>query len=189
MSSELKRTFKLFLLSDYEKEEAYLTEMHRNGWKLKKVGFGVMTFEKCTPENVIYKLDFAANKKDDKNAYIALFGDYGWEYVQDFNNFSYFRRNADSLENEDTEIFSDNESRLEMIRKIINTRITPLWCIFMAFIIPNLIMLTSRDYYEGVLVRALLIIYLVLFAAYTYIFIHCGIGFRRLKKKYENLKS
>lgn len=185
MSSEIKKVFKLFLLSDYEKEETYLTEMHRNGWKLKKVNFGVMTFEKCTPENVIYKLDFAENKKDDKTAYITLFSDYGWEHIQDFNDFSYFRMNADSLKDEDTEIFSDNESRLEMIRKIIGRRMTPLWCIFMAIVIPNLIRLASCDFSDDIIVSALIIIYIALFVLYTYIFIHCGMGFLRLKKKYK----
>lgn len=188
MSSEIKKVFKTFYLPDYEKEEEYLTEMHRNGWKFKKVNCGAYTFEKCEPENVVYKLDFTDNKKDDKATYITLFSDYGWEHIQDFNNFSYFRRNADSLEAEDTEIFSDNESRLEMMKKIINTRMIPLWIIFTVIIIPNLVKFVSWDFSDGIIVPALFTAYIVLFLMYTYIFIRCGIGFRRLKKKYTQDK-
>lgn len=188
MSSEMKKVFKYFLLSDYEKEEEYLTEMHRNGWKLKSVKVGLLTFEKCMPENVVYKIDFAGSKKDDKNTYIAMFSDYGWEYIQDINNFSYFRRNADGLTAEDTEIFSDNESRLEMLRKVINTRMMPLWVIFMCIVIPNFMRAISLDFTDEPIGKILAVTYIVLFALYTYVFIHCGIGFYKLKRKYHQDK-
>ena len=57
-------THKIFLLPDYEKEGEYLTKMHNVGWKLEKVCAFSQHFVKCEPENVIYKLDYVANKTD-----------------------------------------------------------------------------------------------------------------------------
>lgn len=186
MSNEIKKEFKFFLLPDYEKEEAYLTEMHQNGWKLKQInssGF-VYTFEKCKPENVVYRLDFAENKEKDMQSYIAMFGDYGWEYIQDINHFSYFRKNADGLSGEDTELFSDTESRLDMMQRIINTKLMPVWLIFVLILIPDFMMLISHDFDVIPMQIVLTVLFGVLFAMYSYILIHCQVEFSRLKKKY-----
>ena len=44
---------------DYEKEAAFLSKMHKNGWKLKEIkGLCSYHFEKCTPEDVVYQLDY-----------------------------------------------------------------------------------------------------------------------------------
>jgi hypothetical protein len=66
----------------------------------------------------VYRLDFAGKKSKDKQAYISMFAEYGWEYLQDVNGYSYFRKNADGISDEDTEIFSDSESHLDMIKKL-----------------------------------------------------------------------
>ena len=45
------KQFKYFTIFEYEKEEKYLREMHKSGWRFIKVtGFGKYHFEKCTPE-------------------------------------------------------------------------------------------------------------------------------------------
>ena len=55
---ETKKQFKWFTIFEYEKEEQYLREMHKSGWKFIKVtGFGVYHFEKCIAEDVVYQLD------------------------------------------------------------------------------------------------------------------------------------
>ena len=35
--SEIKKVWKLFSIMDYEKEAAFLSKMHKNGWKLKEI--------------------------------------------------------------------------------------------------------------------------------------------------------
>lgn len=180
----IKKETKFFMLPDYEEEEQYLSEMHQNGWKLKKVGVYRYTFEKCEPENVVYRLDFNTSTKNEDN-YLRMFEDYGWEYIQDFNNFSYFRKSADGVSDDELEIFSDNESRLEMIHKIIATKLFPLWIIFLLLIIPNIHRAVSGDFVDPVLNTIFAVLYIVLFAVYTYIFIRCYTGFKRLKNKYS----
>lgn len=187
MSNEIKKAVKIFLLPDYEQEEKYLTDMHKNGWKLKKVskiGF-VYTFVKCKPENVVYRLDFAEKKDKDMQSYVAMFSEYGWEYIQDVNDYSYFRKRADGLAEEDTELFSDNESRLEMIKRIINTKLMPIWVIFLCILVPNFIRAMTHGFDDIPLHTVLTVIYTLLFAWYSYAIIHCQIAFSELKKKYK----
>lgn len=185
MNKEIKKEIKFFLLSDYEKEEEYLTDMHKSGWKLKNVSYGsVYIFEKCEPENVVYRLDFAEDKEKDLSCYIAMFGEYGWEYIQNVNGYSYFRKRAEGLAEEDTEIFSDSESRLEMVKKIINTKLMPVWVIFTAILIPNFVKAIMHGFDHIPFHTVLTVLFVFLFVGYSYVIIHCEIEFLKLKKKY-----
>lgn len=52
---ETKKQFKWYTIFEYEKEQDYLRNMHRSGWKFVKVkGLGVYSFEKCVPQDVVY---------------------------------------------------------------------------------------------------------------------------------------
>ncbi len=187
MSNEIKKAVKVFLLPDYEQEEKYLTEMHKNGWKLKRVnviGF-VYTFEKCKPENVVYRLDFAEKKDKDMQSYITMFSEYGWEYIQDVNDYSYFRKGADGLAEEDMELFSDSESRLEMMKRIINTKLMPFWIIFVCILVPNFIKAMAHGFDDIPLHTVLTVIFTLLFVWYSYVIIHCMIAFSKIKRKYK----
>ena len=114
---ETKRIFRFFSLAEYGEEQKFLEEMHQKGWKLKSYTvFRGYVFEKCIPENWIYLLDYR-DEVEDLNAYIQLFQDCGWEYVMMFNSFYYFRRKENGEEN-NSEIFSDRETRREYCESI-----------------------------------------------------------------------
>ena len=50
-NENIRKEFKWFSIFEYEKEEVYLREMHKKGWRFVRVkGFGTYVFEKCTPE-------------------------------------------------------------------------------------------------------------------------------------------
>lgn len=183
MSKDIKRTVKFFWLPDYEQEEEYLSNMHKNGWKLKNIIMRVYTFEKCEPENVTYRLDFSTAKKKDLRSYINMYKDYGWEYVQEMNDYSYFRKNSDGLSDDDLEIFSDNESQLEMIRQIIKTKLLPLVAIFICTIIQIAVRIFDREFNGRSLF--LLVLWIIMFLTYSHALIRCYWGFKRLKKKYS----
>lgn len=38
---------------------------------------------------MIYRIDFNPQKKEDRDSYLQIFKDYGWDYIQDLNGFSY----------------------------------------------------------------------------------------------------
>ena len=180
-----KTQFKAFFLPDYEQEEKYLSDMHRDGWKLKRAYPYFYTFERCTPENVVYKIDFG-NTSGDKTAYINMFDEYGWEYIQKLNNFYYFRRPAEGLSEEELEIFSDNESRLKMVQKIIKRLLLPVLILFaigmlnLCTLILKVMKFATPDRY-AIPIILIIILYMVLFS----IVIHCYTGLKRLKRKFE----
>lgn len=82
---ESKKQFKWFTIFEYEKEQDYLREMHKSGWKFIKVtGLGMYHFEKCTPQDVVYQLDYNQEGLAHKDEYLKMFEDCVWEYIQDF---------------------------------------------------------------------------------------------------------
>lgn len=203
MDRRLKREYHWFALTDYEQEENFLRKKHNAGYKLVKVTMlGTYYFEKCKPEDMIYKLDFNPQKPDDKDSYLQMFEDYGWEYIQDLNDYSYFRKRAsdkmvDDIElsaggNEtgggDDDIFSDNESRLDMMKRIFMKKMIPILIIFAALVIPQLL-LAMHNGSRSEAGFVILIMWAVLFAIYVALIIHCGLGFRRLGQKYKNKKE
>ena len=46
-----------------------------------------------------------------------MFADCGWEYLQDFAGYSYFRKPVAEMKGEEA-IFCDDASRLEMMRRV-----------------------------------------------------------------------
>lgn len=137
---ETKRIFRFFSLAEYGEEQKFLEEMYQKGWKLKSYTvFRGYVFEKCIPENWIYQLDYR-DEVEDLNAYIQLFQDCGWEYVMMFNSFYYFRRKENGEEN-NSEIFSDRETRREYCESIYKRSVfLTLFCaiIFSIIIVPGL---------------------------------------------------
>lgn len=115
---ETKKTVKLFSVVDWEKEQNYLREMHRQGWKFVRLtALGVYHFEKCEPEDVIYQLDYNADGLAHKEEYVQLFADCGWEYLQDYLGYSYFRKSASQTDGAE-EIFCDDASRLQLLERV-----------------------------------------------------------------------
>ena len=90
---EAKKQFKWFTIFEYEKEQDYLREMHKSGWRFVKVtGLGMYYFEKCLPQDVVYQLDYNKDGLTHKDEYLKMFDDCGWEYIQDYLGYSYFRK-------------------------------------------------------------------------------------------------
>ena len=94
-----------------------------------------------------------------------MFADCGWEYLQDFFGYSYFRKPVDENGMED-EIFCDEESRFQMMQRVIKGRMLPLLIIFFAVLLPQLLMSLSNGYgyVVDVLIGAVLGLYLTIFA-------------------------
>ena len=100
---------KWFWVWQDDKEEAWLSEMDREGLHLEAVSLGRYKFRKSEPGNYVYRLDYQSLRSKDKESYLQLFEDAGWEHVGDMNGWMYFRIQAD--EGESPEIFSDAESK------------------------------------------------------------------------------
>lgn len=172
-----KTEFKWFTIPQYRQEEEYLTSMHRKGWKFTKVSFpGFYHFEQCEPENVTYRLDYNQEGVANKAEYVQMFSDCGWEYLFDFVGYSYFRKASDEADTNE-EIFCDDASRLDMMKRVFKGRMLPLIVIFLCGILPQFIMNTT-GYGGGSFIQDVLsitflflgLLYIVLFCAYSVLF-------------------
>ena len=174
---ETKKTVKFFSVVDWEEEQNYLRRMHQRGWKFVRLtALCVYHFEKCEPEDVIYQLDYNADGAEHKDEYVQLFADCGWEYLQDFMGYSYFRKSAAETDGAE-EIFCDDDSRLQMFERVGRGRMLPLLVIFLCVMLPGL--LRSIAHGEGILVVMLGIIV----GLYIYLFARFLCCYRRLRDR------
>ena len=177
--------FRYFDVSEVEIEEDYLSRMHRDGWKLTKIGsFGWYHFESCEPEDVVYRMDFNPDASADRENYLRMYEDYGWECAVRVDDTFYFRKAADTAAPESTEIFSDSESRLAMMNAILRKQLgfsiyatvsSTLVVFLMAF-------QSSPDHFLYIPGLTLCGILLLNFYA---LLLRRIIGFRRFHKKYS----
>lgn len=174
---ETKLRIHFYTIADFNEEEIWLREEHKKGWKLiKMIPPCFYLFEKCEPEDVIYRLDY--KNSDRTNEYMQIMQDYGWEYLGQCVGWLYFKKPASNVSNEnDGEIFSNNDSRINMLQHIIRTRMLPILVIFLCCVIPNAL----KIFNEGIS-TLFTVFWTVMFIIYTFLLIHCGIKLTKLKK-------
>lgn len=182
-----KTLFRFYTLFEYEEEEAFLEKQHKEGWKV--TGFklpGFYKFEKCEPEDMVYRIDFT-NENGSKNAeYQQMFADNGWEFLWSVNGFSIFRKPLVANTNDNSnEIFSDNSSRLHMLQKIQQRRLLPLVTIFLCAVMPNFIKGIHGDFGSSIVDNIITGFFGLMFLLYTYVFIKSLFKIKKLKEKLQ----
>lgn len=138
MKDRIKK-WKFFNIFEYDLEEEFLRDMHKKGYAYEKMtGLGRYSFEKVEPEDYIYKLDYPGEFRiaSDKEDYLQIFKDSGWEYLGDNFEYTYFRKKA--KEDVNLDIFSDEESKKFLLERIFKTRFMPLMMIFGFLLILNI---------------------------------------------------
>ena len=173
---ETKKELKFFSIAKHKEEEQYLRQQHQAGWKFIKVsGLGVYHFEKCQPEDVVYQLDYNQEGSANKAEYIKMFSDCGWDYLQEYVGYSYFRKPAAEMNGEE-EIFSDGSSRQDMMKRVYMGRVLPLLAIFFAILLPQFISnLVRGNYGIAIVLGAMIMLYIVVFSYF-------GIRYYKMKK-------
>ncbi|WP_430789614.1 DUF2812 domain-containing protein [Virgibacillus flavescens] len=158
------KRFRLFIASDVQKEEKWLTEMSRRGLHFYKYRFGIYYFEESPDESYIYQIDFLQSPGND---YFQLYKDAGWENINNAYNwlklFHYFRTEADNPGMK--KIYSDKESVKESYQRMLTMYITIFCCILISQIG---IVLTWRGYVFQIAISILVVSILLL---YIYLFI------------------
>lgn len=131
--------FKFFTITEFEKEQEYLSEQHKRGWKLTHITLpGFYHFEQCTPDNVIYQLDYNPDRHKNFRQYIQMYEDCGWNYICDLAGYSYFCKSVDDMSQKE-EIFNDDSSKKDMLERVFKGRMIPLFIILGLVLLPNLI--------------------------------------------------
>ena len=164
-----KKEFKYFTIVEHEKEQEYLRRRGKEGWKFTKVsGLGIYHFEENKPEDIVYQLDYNQEGLSHKDEYIRMFEDCGWEYIQDYAGYSYFRKPAAEM-NGNEEIFCDDESRLQMMQRVFKGRMIPLFVMFSLVIIPQLLLsiFSTHNYALAAVYGAITVLYVTIFVAFA----------------------
>lgn len=174
---------RFFTIADYEEEELWLHNQHKTGWRLlKMVPPCFYIFEECAPQEVAYRLDYRNNAEPD--SYFQMFEDYGWEYLGQCVGWLYFRKPVSQGDFEqDGELFSDRESKVEMIDHVIKTRLLPLLAVFVGCILPGFVRTMETEDPLAAVFTALLAAVALL---YLGLIISCGLKLRKLRRKYTN---
>ena len=126
-----------------------------------------------------YQLDYNEEGLKHKDEYVQMFKDCGREYIQDFGGYSYFRKSVSQMQGEE-EIFCDDESRLDMMRRVFAGRYLPILIILMLLILPNLFeQFQSSDADAPVL----LVLFLIQLVIYMWAVASFGYRYWKLKKR------
>lgn len=112
-----------------------------------------------------------------KNEYIQMFRDCGWEYLQNYVGYSYFRKPASEMDGTEEEIFCDDASRLDMMKRVFRQRMIPLLGIFFLIIIPQMLLQsridTSANHTPFVVFCIMFVLYLLIFLSFAVQFWKC----------------
>ncbi len=109
--------FKWFWAWQDEKEEAWLEEMAAEGFHLESILFpSIYQFRVGEPGNYVYRLDYQTLKAKERDSYLQLFADAGWEHIGDMGGWVYFRHFVNGGEIPD--IYSDLESKMGKYQRI-----------------------------------------------------------------------
>jgi hypothetical protein len=107
----------VFFAWEDEKEEQWLQKMAAEGWRLEYVAPYVYKFQRSTPEDVVYRLDYKLTLDKDYAEYLNLFRDSGWQLFATFSNWHYFRINPQN--NEIPEIYNSGRAKAEKYRRLL----------------------------------------------------------------------
>ena len=123
---------RFFSIAAWDKEQDYL--------RRQRVGFlGVYRFARCTPEDVVYQLDYNPDGLAHKDEYVRMFEDCGWEYLQDYVGYSYFRKPVSQMDGRDEQIFCDDASRAALIRRVFAGRMVPGLLVILLLVVPYVV--------------------------------------------------
>ncbi len=120
-TKKTKRTLQFFAAWDYEFEEQEFNRMSEQGWQLVRGGSFSQKYEYDDSVIYRYRLDYN-NDVGDMARYDETFRDAGWERVNSTaNGWHIFRKAYDkSLSEEEYEIYTDEQSRVEMLKRCRN---------------------------------------------------------------------
>ena len=181
MERTMVRKFKWFWPWQDEVEETWLGEMSKKGYHLSSVGVaGIYTFSVAEPQDYVYRLDYQIFPKKDKQEYLQLFRDAGWEHIGEMSAWQYFRKGA--KQGGPNEIFTDVESKIAKYKRIL-TILGFFWIILIVVLGGRISRISSDNPYPwwGV-IEGIQVFILLVFLFFTYAIIRLAFRIRQLRR-------
>ncbi|MCM3387915.1 DUF2812 domain-containing protein [Ureibacillus chungkukjangi] len=91
-----------------------LSKKAKQGWRLKSLAFAGFRLEKGAPEHVQYSVDYRLLKEGEKEEYLELFSQAGWEHVCSSYDIHIFKAPYGT-----TPIYSDTESAVDKLDRLL----------------------------------------------------------------------
>lgn len=123
----------IFTSIDYAQEEAWLSQLHSQGWMLKDIPIKgcLYRFVKCTPKLVTYRMDYQIIEPEKE--YYETLEQYGWKLVKKKSFWLYF------VNEESNAFFPQSIVKESLRQKLYFTRILPGLGFDLAFILAVLL--------------------------------------------------
>lgn len=167
-----KTTFRCFTIAAWDEEQDYLRQEQRAGWRLERIDFlNLYRFRRCEPEDVVYQLDYNPEGLAHPDEYLRMFSDCGWEHVLDYAGYSYFRKPVAEMRTGDEEIFCDDASRLELLRRVFVGRMVPALLVLLVLAAPQVVGALAESRGDllalGLVLAAMVVLYGVVFVQFV----------------------
>ncbi len=123
--SEYKVIKRHLNISDFEEEQDFLTSLHSGGWRLISIKGNKYTFERCEKGVISYQIDFNPNERQ-RDEYIQLFIDFGWQFITEKSGRFYFSKPTSLCNENESKLFNNKETKAIMCRKIVKRKLLQL---------------------------------------------------------------
>ncbi len=161
-SGEMKRVWRFYNLAEWEKEEAWLNEMAREGWNLTAVGFCRYIFRRGTPGEYIYKLDVVERTASDevKESYFNFLTECGIRIVGEWKDWLFLQKKAAEGA---FDMKDDTYAKLRQVNKIYSfavrtlCRMLTIFAVLVAVCISGMNLTSNfalHDFFEGIALGA-----------------------------------
>jgi hypothetical protein len=138
-----------------EKDLKMLHEKAMKGWKVASFKGGIYSFEKSTPENVIFTFDYHELEEEDEEEYFGLFEGAGWTHITTHAGFHLFKAAPGT-----TPIYSDSASMADRAKRSAK----PVLFLAVIALLLTLAAAAFMNWGTGSLQQAGLIVFIISFA-------------------------
>lgn len=179
-----------FYISEFEQEAAWLSFMHREGWKLTSIRGSRYYFEKADAKDWIYELDYL-DVGTAAGDYLQMYQDFNWEFVCQYDHWCYFRKQRIEGAEINTSLFSDRETKLELCKRIKKNKFSHLLSSLLLLPCAIHVLYTySHEKYFGSVLNTVITIFCILFLCIFFISLVIYFNqIKRLNKKINELKA
>lgn len=188
-STSRKRKIKILWLDEWhiEEQEAWFTDMAKQGWILEELGLWIATFVQADPQELSFRIEIAKKNKGIEDDRIQLYDDAGWRYVTSRRFIHVFREKEP---NEAIEIHTDPTLQAETVevlkKSVLNNGIA---VILLSLFVVFLLLFVNYNLSSYDLLRNQFVSDGIVFLVYLYIVFNWGSGMVHITSLIKRLRK